>query len=379
MRLGQTGSGTTPPREEPDLGARRPMKVTIRDVALRAGVSVATVSRVFNSSGPVREETRRRIREVARELQYVPDAAARSLTMRRTGAIGVILPDLHGEFFSEVIRGIDQTARQQDHHLLVSSSHNDRREIEAAVQAMRGRVDGLILMSPDLDALALAANLPESLPVVLLNCAVEGTPFDALNVDNFGGAGAAVRHLVARGHRRVGIINGAERNYDAQERRRGYLAALRAAGVAPHESLEAAGNFTESAGYDGARALLAGSARPTAIFAANDSTAIGALSAIREEGLRVPEDVAVVGFDDIPLARYMSPPLSSVRVPIFELGARATRMLLEAVASKNQHQRRQELLPTTLVVRASCGGAQDTTDVNGTDLQVNGTNASGGV
>ena len=355
------------------------MKVTIRDVALRAGVSVATVSRVFNSSGPVREETRRRIREVARELQYVPDAAARSLTMRRTGAIGVILPDLHGEFFSEVIRGIDQTARQQDHHLLVSSSHNDRREIEAAVQAMRGRVDGLILMSPDLDALALAANLPESLPVVLLNCAVEGTPFDALNVDNYGGAGAVVRHLVARGHRRVGIINGAERNYDAQERRRGYLAALGAAGVELDESLEVAGNFTESAGYDGARALLAETLRPTAIFAANDSTAIGALSAIRDEGLRVPEDVAVVGFDDIPLARYMSPPLSSVRVPIFELGARATRMLLEAVASKNQHQRRQELLPTTLVVRASCGGAQDTTDVNGTDLQVNGTNASGGV
>src|SRR5215207_2609489 len=198
------------------------MKVTIRDVALRAGVSVATVSRVFNNSGPVREETRRRIREVARELRYVPDAAARSLTMRRTGAIGVILPDLHGEFFSEVIRGIDQTARQQDHHLLVSSSHNDQREIEAAVQAMRGRVDGLILMSPDLDALALATNLPESLPVVLLNCAVEGTPFDALNVDNYGGAGAVVRHLVARGHRRVGIINGAERAPAAQDGRRGY-------------------------------------------------------------------------------------------------------------------------------------------------------------
>jgi LacI family transcriptional regulator len=355
------------------------MKVTIRDVAQRAGVSVATVSRVFNSSGPVREETRRRIREVADELRYVPDAAARSLTMRRTGAIGVILPDLHGEFFSEVIRGIDQTARQQDHHLLVSSSHDDRREIEAAVQAMRGRVDGLILMSPDLDALALAANLPESLPVVLLNCAVEGTAFDALNVDNYGGASAVVRHLVARGHRRVGIINGAERNYDAQERRRGYHDALAAAGIEVDASLEVAGNFTEEAGYDGARALLAGSVRPTAIVAANDSTAIGALSALREDGVRVPEDVAVVGFDDIPLARYMSPPLSSVRVPIFELGARATAKLLDALTTKSQHQRRQDLLPTTLVVRASCGGAQGTEGGNGTKSEVSGTNASDGV
>jgi LacI family transcriptional regulator len=137
------------------------MKVTIRDVARVAGVSVATVSRVFNDSGPVNEETRRRIREVASELRYVPNSAARSLITSRTNTLGVLLPDLYGEFFSEVIRGIDQTAQEHDYHLLVSSSHNDKAEMETALRAMRGRVDGVIVMSPDIDAQVLAANLPE--------------------------------------------------------------------------------------------------------------------------------------------------------------------------------------------------------------------------
>jgi LacI family transcriptional regulator len=146
------------------------VSATIRDVAREAGVSVATVSRVFNNSGPVREDTRRRIDDVARRLRYIPNSAARTLSTRRTQTVGVVLPDLYGEFFSEVIRGIDQVVQESGWHLLVSSSHNERAEIEAALRAMRGRVDGLIVMSPDLDATTLSRNLPESLPVVLLNC-----------------------------------------------------------------------------------------------------------------------------------------------------------------------------------------------------------------
>ena len=341
------------------FGARC-MKVTIRDVARVAGVSVATVSRVFNDSGPVNEETRRRIREVAGELRYVPNSAARSLITSRTNTLGVLLPDLYGEFFSEVIRGIDQTAQDHDYHLLVSSSHNDKAEMEAALRAMRGRVDGIIVMSPDIDAQVLAANLPEGLPVVLLNCAGFGGAFDTLNVDNYGGARSMVRHLVGKGHRRVAMIKGEGRNFDAKERLRGYRAALRLAGVERRPGWEQPGDFTASSGYAAVRALLAAAPRPTAIFAANDSMAIGALCALRESGMRVPDDMAVAGFDDIPIARYMSPPLSSVHVAIDELGARAMAALLHAVASKNEHVRRQETLPTTLVVRNSCGG-------NGTD------------
>ena len=336
----------TPPR----------MKATIRDVAREAGVSVATVSRVLNNSGPVGGETRRRILEVAAALRYTPDSAARSLITRRTNTIGILLPDLYGEFFSEVIRGIDATAQRGGYHLLVSSSHNDKGALEAAMRAMRGRVDGLVVMSPDVDAHALVANLADTTPVVLLNCDVEGTAFDSLNIDNFGGASAMVTHLLGRGHRRIAFVGGSERNHDAAERLRGYRATLSAAGIAPKPEWERAGDFTEAGGYRAATEVIALDPRPTAIFAANDSMAIGALSALREAGIQVPGDVVVVGFDDIPIARYMSPPLTTVHVEINELGERATRMLLQAVEEKNQHVKVQETLPTALVIRESCGG-----------------------
>lgn len=334
------------------------MKVTIRDVAREAGVSVATVSRVLNDSGPVREITRHRIREIATRMRYVPDSAARSLITRRSMTFGVLLPDLYGEFFSEVIRGIDQTAQRSGYHLLVSGSHNDKGEIEAALRAMRGRVDGLIVMSPDIDSAALVANLPASSPVVLLNCVVEGNGFDSLTIDNYGGAHAMVRHLFASGHPRIAFIKGAERNYDAAERLRGYRAAHQAAGVKGNGILEFEGDFTESGGHLAAKRILSLEPRPTAVFAANDSMAIGALSAFRDAGLRVPDDIAVTGFDDIPIARYMSPPLTSVSVSISEMGAQAVRMLLHAVEQENNHVKQQDTLPTALVIRASCGGQE---------------------
>ncbi len=332
------------------------MKVTIRDVAREAGVSVATVSRVLNDSGPVNENTRRRIREIASRLRYVPNSAARSLITRRSTTLGVLLPDLHGEFFSEVIRGIDQAAQRSGYHLLVSGSHNDKGEIEAALRAMRGRVDGLIVMSPDIDSAALVANLPASSPVVLLNCFVDGDAFDSLTIDNYGGAHAMVRHLIALGHERIAFIGGAERNYDAAERLRGYRAAYLEAGLEWHPALELEGDFTESGGHHAARRIAALRPLPTPVFAANNSMAIGALAAFRDAGLRVPDDIAVAGFDDIPIARYLSPPLTSVRVSISEMGTRAVGMLLHAVEEKNEHVKVQETLPTTLVIRTSCGG-----------------------
>jgi len=328
---------------------------TIKDVAREAGVSVATVSRVFNESGPVSEDTRRRIREVATRLQYTPHAGARSLITSKTSTIGVLLPDLYGEFFSEVIRGMDQTAQRHGYHLLVSGSHDAKDEIEAALVAMRGRVDGVIAMSPHLDPPALIANVPPSLPVVLLNCPVDGDDYDALTIENRSGAYAMVRHLADLGHRAIAIIGGAEGNYDASERLAGYRDAMRDLGLERRAEWEVPGDFTEASGYRAIAPLLALADRPAAIFAANDAMAIGALSALREVGLRVPDDIAVAGFDDIPLARYMSPPLSSVHVAIAELGARGVETLLHAIDSKNTHTRAHQRLPTALVIRRSCG------------------------
>jgi LacI family transcriptional regulator len=330
--------------------------VTIKDVARAANMSVATVSRVLNGSGPVSEETGRLIREVAGRMRYVPHSGARSLITSKTETLGVLLPDLYGEFFSELIRGMDSTAQRHGFHLLISRTYADKDEIETAMRAMRGRVDGVVVLSPHIDADSLL-NLPSTIPVVLLCSVCKGNEMDSLTIQNCRGARDMVTHLIELGHRRIAIIKGAPRNYDAGERLRGYRLALRDAGIAPDPSLEREGDFMEAAGYSAAIDLLAMRKRPTAIFAANDAMAIGALSALRESGVRVPEEMAVAGFDDIPLARYMDPPLSSVHVPICELGSRAVEMLLHGVTHKNDHARRRERVSTELVIRRSTAGA----------------------
>lgn len=330
------------------------MSVTIKEVAKRAGVSTATVSRVLNHIGLVDAETRRRVQAVAKELHYAPHAAGRSLSTRRTDSIGLLLPDLYGEFFSEVIRGADQTARQHRYHLLVSSSHTSREALEEALQVMRGRVDGLIIMSPHIDAHTLRANLPKSLPVVLLNCQVEDESFDSFNIDNFTGAYQTVCHLMQHGHQQLVIIKGLEKNLDAFERLRGYRQALQEGG-GQVQGYEIAGDFSEASGYDAAKRIFALRPRPTAIFASNDSMALGALSALREMGVAVPQDIALAGFDDIPVARYLTPALTTVHVHISELGAVAIEKTFQALKEKNNHVKQRQILPTTLIIRESCG------------------------
>jgi LacI family transcriptional regulator len=330
---------------------------TIKDVARQAGVSVATVSRVYNASDTVAPPTRERVLRVATALGYAPHGAARSLITSKTNTLGVLLPDLYGEFFSEVIRGIDLAARRAGYHLLVSGSHDAERDMDAALRSMRGRVDGLIVMAPEMETATAVRSLPEKFPVVLLNPGDDGRPFDAITIANHEGASAMVRHLIGAGHRRVAILKGAARNHDAAERLRGWRDALALAGLAHGPELELEGDFSEESGVAAVARLLALAPRPTAHFASNDAMARGAMSALREAGLRVPEDVAVAGFDDIPMARYVEPPLSSVHVDIASLGERSARRLLERIEGGATLRPAHEVLPATLVVRRSCGGA----------------------
>ena len=329
--------------------------MTIKDVAREAGVSVATVSRVWNEAAFVRPETRQRVAAVATRLGYSPHGAARSLITRTTHALGVLLPDLYGEFFSEIIRGIDHAAQAAGYHILVSSSHDSKDEIDAALRSMRGRVDGMIIMSPDLEAQRTLHALQGSFPVVLLNGGVDANAFDAITIENHAGAREMVLHLIAHGHKRIAMIGGPQRNYDAAERLRGYQTALSESGIAPDASLVVQGDLSELSGHRAVTLLLELGSRPTAIFAANDSMAIGALSALHESGLRVPQQMAVAGFDDIPLARYMNPPLSTVHVDISLLGERAAALLLSSL-QQGRRPPQQLQLSTTLVIRSSCGG-----------------------
>jgi LacI family transcriptional regulator len=336
------------------------MRSTIKDVAKRAGVSIATVSRVLNSSNVVNEETRLLVENAVRELRYSPNIAARNLSRSRTETIGILLPDLYGEFFSEVLRGMDRTARKQNYHLFISSSHNNKVEIEAALRVMSGRVDGLIIMSPHIDATSLNANLPSALPLVLLNCHVEGDEFDAINIDNYRGAFEVVKHLAVHGHKRIAIIKGTEKNIDAQERLRGYRDALEEAGAEYSKAFEIPGDFTEQSSYKAALQILQMKPRPTAIFASNDAMAIAALSALRTQRVSVPEEIALVGFDDIPISSYIKPSLTTVRVGISDLGALAVERLLNAIQKKKEHTKRHMVMRTELVVRESCGCASPT-------------------
>jgi LacI family transcriptional regulator len=326
---------------------------SIHDVARTASVSLATVSRVLNGTGPVRDETRKKVLEAVERLGYVPHGGARSLITRQTRTIGVILPDIYGEFFSELIRGADLAARDAGYHLLVSGAHSNEQDTREVLRALHGRVDALIVMAPVASDTVDRA-LPGGVPVVLLNHASRDTRHRTIRIDNRGGARAMTEHLLDLGHRRIALVLGPPDNEDAIERRRGYEEALSARRVAVDPALLLPGDFTDGAGERAGLLVADLDPRPTAVFATNDAMAIGCLAGLRGRGLRVPEDVALAGFDDIPFSRYVSPPLTTVQVAISELGSRAAARVVQALAG-TAPTRRHELLPTTLVVRESCG------------------------
>ena len=302
---------------------------TIRDVARRADVSVASVSRVLTGAGPVTDSTRNKVMAAVEVLQYVPHSGARSLSTSKTHTIGVILPDLYGEFFSELIRGMDVAARALGYHLIVSSSHDDAEEASAAIRSMRGRVDGLIVLSPHLDAANLAAGMAGRTPILLMNGGADaGRP--SIVVDNHGGAVQAVEHLIATGRRRIIHISGPQGNLEAEARMAGYLEAMASAGL---EATVVDGDFTQAAGHSAGDWLATMPVRPDAVFASNDIMAVGAMLALQEAGVRVPEDVAMVGFDDVPIADMVRPGLTTLRIQIAETGRNALERLVRLITA----------------------------------------------
>lgn len=325
---------------------------TIRDVAQRAQVSVASVSRVLNGIGNVSEQTRERVTDAVQALGYVPHAGARSLSLSRTNAIGVVLPDLHGEFFSEIMRGMDREASARGYLLLLSNMHAGGDQSHGALRAMRGRVDGLLVMAPHLSEAELAEALPAGLPTVLINTRGE-TAHPSIRLDNAAGVRAVVQHLAGLGRRKLVHIAGPGDNVDAQER----AAACRDAAASAGLAIEVVqGNFEEQSGEAAITALIEGGHAFDAVFAANDMMALGAVQALRRCGRTVPEEVAVAGFDDIPLARLLG--LTTVRVRIAELGQRALDRLLAILEDDGGSG--HELHAPELVVRSTTAPSGET-------------------
>lgn len=332
-------------------GPRR--AATVKDVARAAGVSIASVSRVINGTAPVAESTRARINRAIERLRYVPHQGAAGLVRRRHGVLGLALPEMQGEFFAELVRGIEEAARRHRQNLLICTLTGDDAEDARTLAALRGCVDGLLLMVAHQRQDALAASLPAGLPAVLMNTRLDSDRC-MLMLDNYGAAMDLMRHLARCGRRLVAHIGGPADNYDAEERARAWrdALALHWPGV---EAPLFRGDFEQESGAAAGRAIAALAPRPDAIFAANDLMAAGALHALREAGLGVPEDIAIVGFDDLPLASLVSPTLTTVHVDIAGFGRRALERLTQIIDEPELSRERLEPMRPTLIVRESCG------------------------
>ncbi len=324
---------------------------TIRDVARVAELSVASVSRVLNGHNNVHPDTRQKVLNAMEALGYVPNAAARSLSTAKSHAIGVVLPDLHGEFFSELVRGMDRAASAHGYMLLLSNMHADSLLAGQAMSAMRGRVDGLIVMAPQLSTPELTLALPGGLPAVLVNSPDTPT-HHSLRIDNRGGVMLVVRHLLATGRKRIIHLAGYPHNLDAEERAQAYRDAMSAlAPDLPVMVLE--GDFTDESGERLVQKLLADGTEFDAVLAANDMMALGALQALRTVGVAVPAQVAVAGFDDVPLARYLG--LTTVKVDMVGIGERAVARLIAEIEGEQTLPTVERLSPA-LIARATTAG-----------------------
>lgn len=340
--------------------------VTIREVARAAGVSVATASRALNGLSNVTQKTREKIEAAAVRLDYVPHSGARSLTRRRTDTIGVILPDVYGEFFSEIIRGVDQVVHGAGKHLLLGNMHGSAEETGLAIRAMRGRVDGLLVMPPNSSAETLEGKLARDIPTVLLGARPSEPDMPFVAVDNYAGARLVTEHLIERGARHLVHISGPADNRDAVERERAFRDAVldRLGLSAP---MVIAGDFREDGGRDAAREFLRRAPRCDAVFAANDLMAVEFMSEMREAGVTIGRELMVAGFDDIPLARYVMPQLTTVHSDILRLGETAGKMVLRMVEGGAPADETGMVIVPTLSIRGSTNGPASPPDGAGAD------------
>ncbi len=328
---------------------------TIKEVAERAGVSPTTVSHVINNTRVVSDEVRKRVQMAMDELGYRPNALARSLRRGETRTLGLILPDSANPFFAEISRAIETSAFGLGYSVILCNTEGDADKEGLYLDVLTQRqVDGIIFVASGDRSESLGELLRRRLPSVVVDRELPHLEVDTVLADNLEGGRLAAQHLIGLGHRRIGCISGPSDLTPSAQRVTGYRRALHDAGLTVDEALIRPGNFHLESGRAGAQALLALADPPTALFACNDLMAMGVLRAAHEGGRSVPQDLAVVGFDDIDLASYTSPPLTSVAQPTQAMGERAVRLLIERIARRDLPTRK-ETLPTRLTVRASCG------------------------
>jgi DNA-binding LacI/PurR family transcriptional regulator len=346
----------------------RKQPVTLAHIAAAAGVTSMTVSRVINQSGYVHAATRERVLQVAREMNYRRNGLARGLKRQRTDTIGLVLGDIANPFAAELSRGVREVLEKQGYTVFICiSEHSAKEDVQAFDSLADHRVDGVIVATraSKLGNERLAELIDGGIPVTLIGRDFRHSHVDLVSADNLKGGYEATRHLISLGHKRIGFIGVSLTKSVGLKRFQGYLEAMSEHGLTVNEKLivgnqdgndQMPGYSTEEMGYDGMNRLLKLRSRPTAIFARNDFTAVGALNAIKQAGLRVPQDIAVVGYDDIPLAAHTSPPLTTVRQPAREQGRVAAEFLLQRIQDRHDRPRAERIFESELVIRESTTG-----------------------
>ena len=322
---------------------------TMKDIARLAQVSTSTVSHVINGSRFVSDEIREKVMRIVAELNYTPSAVARSLKVRETKTIGLLVTATNNPFFAEVMAGVEQYCQQHQYNLIIATTGGDAKRLQQNLQTlMHKQVDGLLLMCGD-SRFQADIELAISLPLVVMDWWFTELNADKILENSALGGYLATKALIDAGHRKIGIITGNLKKSVAQNRLQGYKNALSEAKIAlnPHWIVES--HFDFEGGVLGIQSLLAQSSRPTAVFCCSDTIAVGAYQAIQQQGLRIPQDLSIMGYDDIELARYLSPPLSTICQPKAELGKLAVEALLQRIKNPNENYRTLVLEPTCVL------------------------------
>ncbi|MES1204349.1 MAG: LacI family DNA-binding transcriptional regulator [Pseudomonadota bacterium] len=333
------------------------MNATVRDVARMAGVSAMTVSRVINGGAGVRPETQHRVERAIKKLDFVPNGVARGLMSSKTGALGMIVPDIVNPFFAVLVRGAETVARRAGFRLLLCNTENDLALERQYVEDMIShRVEGLLIAPVDDRSKAnLMPLVRRHFPFVLIDRSVAGLDCDLVQADSVAGARTLMSHLISIGHRRIAVIIEPDNVSTARERLQGYREALQAAGLQEESDLIVPTSPDRAGGYEAMRKVLARTPLPTAVFAVNNMTAMGAMQAISEHNLVVPRDIALVCFDDVEHLAVVSPFLTVMNQPTETFGTVASQLLLDRIAGKGSEHGQRVVLRADLLVRESCG------------------------
>jgi len=332
---------------------------TIKDVAKLAGVAPITVSRVINASGYVSDETRRRVEAAIEELGYVPNRVARSLRSKQTHTLALILTDITNPFWTTVARGVEDVASADGFNVILCNTDESEVKENSYVRVLlQKQVDGFVLVPANRTSRSVPLIRKQRVPLVILDRTVPAS-VDIVRSDSEGGAYMLTRHLLERGYRHIAMLSGPDEVSTAVDRAVGYRRALTEAGVPVDERIVRYRAFTQEGGYLMTQEVLAVRPRPTALFAANNFIAIGAFRALREVGLQVPEDIALVAFDDLPPTFTMEPFLTVAAQQAYEMGRRATQLLLQRLTEETPGPAQEIVLPTDLVVRRSSGDGME--------------------